>query len=122
MSIVCGECGTSDTPLWRYGPNGSKSLCNACGIRWKRLAQKKEKKLAVQHKTNEKKVRGRSAKLSTTIEPFLPMVVEVVKPPAKKPEPEPKAIHVPSCGAGKALMWRPKTPFNLEEFLAKLEQ
>lgn len=33
---VCAQCGTSDTPLWRLGPHGPKSMCNACGIRWKR--------------------------------------------------------------------------------------
>ncbi|XP_078428141.1 GATA transcription factor 21-like [Wolffia australiana] len=30
---VCSECNTTKTPLWRSGPSGPKSLCNACGIR-----------------------------------------------------------------------------------------
>ncbi|KAL6186030.1 hypothetical protein ACLB2K_042152 [Fragaria x ananassa] len=30
---TCFDCGTSKTPLWRGGPAGPKSLCNACGIR-----------------------------------------------------------------------------------------
>lgn len=29
----CVHCGTSKTPLWRHGPDGPKTLCNACGIR-----------------------------------------------------------------------------------------
>ncbi|KAI3864017.1 hypothetical protein MKW98_031609 [Papaver atlanticum] len=29
----CVDCKTSKTPLWRGGPAGPKSLCNACGIR-----------------------------------------------------------------------------------------
>ncbi|GBG90767.1 hypothetical protein CBR_g51273 [Chara braunii] len=33
---VCVECGTMKTPLWRNGPRGPKSLCNACGIRFKK--------------------------------------------------------------------------------------
>ncbi|KAJ5296026.1 hypothetical protein PENANT_c021G08370 [Penicillium antarcticum] len=37
---VCGDCGTADSPEWRKGPNGPKTLCNACGLRW----SKKEKK------------------------------------------------------------------------------
>ncbi|KAI5055722.1 hypothetical protein GOP47_0029243 [Adiantum capillus-veneris] len=38
---TCSLCGTSKTPLWRSGPLGAKSLCNACGIR-----SKKAKKIA----------------------------------------------------------------------------
>lgn len=29
----CSDCNTTKTPLWRSGPQGPKSLCNACGIR-----------------------------------------------------------------------------------------
>jgi PAS domain S-box-containing protein len=32
--------GTLDSPEWRKGPSGPKTLCNACGLRW----AKKEKK------------------------------------------------------------------------------
>lgn len=27
----CTDCGTSDSPEWRKGPRGPKTLCNACG-------------------------------------------------------------------------------------------
>jgi PAS domain S-box-containing protein len=37
---VCSDCGTLDSPEWRKGPKGPKTLCNACGLRW----AKKEKK------------------------------------------------------------------------------
>ncbi|XP_009615645.1 GATA transcription factor 15-like [Nicotiana tabacum] len=30
---TCADCGTTKTPLWRGGPAGPKSLCNACGIK-----------------------------------------------------------------------------------------
>lgn len=36
MSRICTDCKTTKTPLWRTGPDGPKSLCNACGIRRKR--------------------------------------------------------------------------------------
>ncbi|GJN15254.1 hypothetical protein PR202_gb02150 [Eleusine coracana subsp. coracana] len=32
----CANCDTTSTPLWRNGPQGPKSLCNACGIRYKK--------------------------------------------------------------------------------------
>ncbi|KAJ8764443.1 hypothetical protein K2173_006183 [Erythroxylum novogranatense] len=32
----CANCDTTSTPLWRNGPRGPKSLCNACGIRFRK--------------------------------------------------------------------------------------
>ncbi|GAA6055671.1 hypothetical protein JCM3770_003404 [Rhodotorula araucariae] len=31
---MCQNCGRADSPEWRSGPNGAKTLCNACGLRW----------------------------------------------------------------------------------------
>ncbi|KAG5036482.1 hypothetical protein JHK86_017322 [Glycine max] len=31
----CLHCGTEKTPQWRTGPMGPKTLCNACGVRFK---------------------------------------------------------------------------------------
>ncbi|XP_074564460.1 uncharacterized protein LOC141820986 [Curcuma longa] len=31
----CTHCGTQRTPQWRAGPTGPKTLCNACGVRYK---------------------------------------------------------------------------------------
>ncbi|KAF9527038.1 hypothetical protein CPB83DRAFT_857045 [Crepidotus variabilis] len=31
---VCVTCGRTDSPEWRKGPAGPKTLCNACGLRW----------------------------------------------------------------------------------------
>jgi hypothetical protein len=31
---VCTDCGTLDSPEWRKGPNGPKTLCNACGRKY----------------------------------------------------------------------------------------
>jgi hypothetical protein len=30
---VCNDCGTADSPEWRKGPSGPKTLCNACGCK-----------------------------------------------------------------------------------------
>ncbi|KAL3508143.1 hypothetical protein ACH5RR_033525 [Cinchona calisaya] len=58
---TCTDCGTTKTPLWRGGPAGPKSLCNACGIRSrkKRRAllglnkeEKKQKKSTSSHSSN----------------------------------------------------------------------
>ncbi|XP_059283883.1 GATA transcription factor 5-like isoform X2 [Lycium ferocissimum] len=31
----CTHCGVQKTPQWRAGPMGAKTLCNACGVRFK---------------------------------------------------------------------------------------
>ncbi|KAF7834131.1 GATA transcription factor 4-like [Senna tora] len=31
----CRHCETEETPQWRVGPMGPKTLCNACGVRFK---------------------------------------------------------------------------------------
>jgi hypothetical protein len=36
QSKKCASCGASNSPEWRKGPDGTKSLCNACGLRFSR--------------------------------------------------------------------------------------
>jgi len=31
----CSYCGAKSTPIWRRGPEGTGTLCNACGVKWK---------------------------------------------------------------------------------------
>lgn len=31
----CFYCGVRTTPMWRRGPEGAGTLCNACGVKWK---------------------------------------------------------------------------------------
>ncbi|EHS62874.1 uncharacterized protein PGTG_21247 [Puccinia graminis f. sp. tritici CRL 75-36-700-3] len=39
----CTSCGAQNSPEWRKGPNGVKSLCNACGLRFSRAQARKSK-------------------------------------------------------------------------------
>ncbi|MCO5613637.1 hypothetical protein L7F22_067915 [Adiantum nelumboides] len=39
-TMRCTACGTSKSPEWRKGPDGKKSLCNACGLRFQRDTKK----------------------------------------------------------------------------------
>lgn len=34
--LRCVHCHSTETPLWRTGPDGPKTLCNACGVRFKK--------------------------------------------------------------------------------------
>ncbi|MBA0764449.1 hypothetical protein Gotri_013803 [Gossypium trilobum] len=44
----CLHCATDKTPQWRTGPMGPKTLCNACGVRYK-SGRLKEMVRAQQH-------------------------------------------------------------------------
>ncbi|GAM28937.1 hypothetical protein SAMD00019534_121130 [Acytostelium subglobosum LB1] len=44
-TLFCHSCGETQTSQWRRGPDGCKSLCNACGIRFANIVNK-EKALA----------------------------------------------------------------------------
>lgn len=35
---VCTDCGTLDSPEWRKGPSGPKTLCNACGCEYSHVS------------------------------------------------------------------------------------
>ncbi|CDW99083.1 hypothetical protein [Sporisorium scitamineum] len=37
----CQACGTSETPEWRRGPDGARTLCNACGLHYAKLVRKR---------------------------------------------------------------------------------
>ncbi|PWZ01774.1 hypothetical protein BCV70DRAFT_51038 [Testicularia cyperi] len=38
----CQACGTSETPEWRRGPDGARTLCNACGLHYAKLVRKRQ--------------------------------------------------------------------------------
>ncbi|GAA5811743.1 hypothetical protein MFLAVUS_005186 [Mucor flavus] len=37
---TCARCRTNNSPEWRRGPDGHKTLCNACGLRYSRFRSK----------------------------------------------------------------------------------
>ncbi|XWS57456.1 hypothetical protein CRYUN_Cryun09bG0175400 [Craigia yunnanensis] len=59
----CTDCKTSKTPLWRSGPAGPKSLCNACGIRYRK---KRRAMLGLNKGSEKKKERSHSSHSTTT--------------------------------------------------------
>ncbi len=52
---VCTDCGTLDSPEWRKGPNGPKTLCNACGRTLHFLSYKLSLIIVVRWAKKEKK-------------------------------------------------------------------
>ncbi|GAA0148800.1 hypothetical protein LIER_08140 [Lithospermum erythrorhizon] len=48
----CTDCYTTRTPLWRGGPFGPKSLCNACGIKYNK--KRRESLFGIDKTKNER--------------------------------------------------------------------
>ncbi|KAL6052519.1 white collar 2 type of transcription factor [Balamuthia mandrillaris] len=48
----CLECGSTDTPGWRRGPQGIRTLCNACGLRYARKKAEEKARAALPRKSN----------------------------------------------------------------------
>ncbi|GAA0156640.1 hypothetical protein LIER_43375 [Lithospermum erythrorhizon] len=57
----CLHCKTTRTPMWRIGPSGPKSLCNACGIRFRK---KSSEVLNVQKHSSKNERRSRKKSLT----------------------------------------------------------
>jgi len=58
---VCEMCGKTQSPEWRKGPSGEKSLCNACGLKYARSVKRKNKLAAAAALTAA----------ATTVSPFM---------------------------------------------------
>ncbi|KAI0707253.1 hypothetical protein C8Q76DRAFT_148036 [Earliella scabrosa] len=41
----CHSCNIRETPEWRRGPDGARTLCNACGLHYAKLMRKRDKTL-----------------------------------------------------------------------------
>lgn len=46
--IKCMQCGSESTPEWRKGPDGARTLCNACGLFHNKLVKKMGPKAAAE--------------------------------------------------------------------------
>ncbi|KAI1598689.1 glutamate-cysteine ligase [Pyrenophora tritici-repentis] len=45
----CHSCNRAETPEWRRGPDGARTLCNACGLHYAKLTRKMGGKQAMTH-------------------------------------------------------------------------
>ncbi|EGV60352.1 hypothetical protein PSN45_001890 [Yamadazyma tenuis] len=58
----CHRCGTTETPEWRRGPNGVRTLCNACGLYHAKLVKRKGAAIAAQEVLNNKVRKGKNGR------------------------------------------------------------
>ncbi|KAK9459894.1 uncharacterized protein V1516DRAFT_665406 [Lipomyces oligophaga] len=57
----CRQCGITETPEWRRGPDGARTLCNACGLHHAKMLRKQSMK-----ETKESPQRNSPSPISST--------------------------------------------------------
>lgn len=57
--LACRQCGSKKTPEWRSGPQGSRTLCNACGLFYSKLVKKCGRQIA-DEKFIDRKEKGKA--------------------------------------------------------------
>ncbi|ORY04635.1 hypothetical protein K493DRAFT_333876 [Basidiobolus meristosporus CBS 931.73] len=68
----CGYCGCKSTPMWRRGPAGPGTLCNACGVKWKHGKIMQEQSVKYEKLLGSTRGRaGSSRDLSTKVLPIV---------------------------------------------------
>ncbi|CAJ0824758.1 9562_t:CDS:2 [Entrophospora sp. SA101] len=45
----CHSCNIQETPEWRRGPDGARTLCNACGLHFAKLTRKRSQAAMLEH-------------------------------------------------------------------------
>jgi hypothetical protein len=65
----CKMCRTSESTLWRRGPDGEQTLCNACGLHYAKIL-KKERKLEAAYKSKE--ILPKSNRIQELLNPVQP--------------------------------------------------
>ena len=101
--IACGHCGTRKTPQWRAGPAGRRTLCNACGVRFKsgRLVLA-PKQANGGFKLVDSGLSGQAAKAAAAKAATAKAAAAAAAKPSAKPKARPKAKEPPTTPRGGA--------------------
>ncbi|CAE6455401.1 unnamed protein product [Rhizoctonia solani] len=107
---VCTTCSRTDSPEWRRGPHGPKTLCNACGLKWAKASGAGRRRGGGQTNPTsdwrgEPFSNVHSPSRPGTAEPFqgpstVPLAATNSLPPPSSSLPATLSAHPPSLAAG----------------------
>ncbi|XP_059318284.1 GATA transcription factor 16-like [Lycium ferocissimum] len=96
----CSGCHTTRTPLWRSGPAGPKSMCNACGIKYNK---RRRQLLGIDNGKKKKKIS--EVKNSKEIGQSLKMKLMALGGKLREEEQAAILLMALSCGSVKKLLF-----------------
>ncbi|KAI9499533.1 hypothetical protein BDB00DRAFT_794374 [Zychaea mexicana] len=68
----CHSCNISETPEWRRGPDGARTLCNACGLHYAKLTRKKAQLEQQQQQQQQQQQRQQQQQEQSQPQPTIP--------------------------------------------------
>ncbi|KAJ3325170.1 hypothetical protein HDV06_004927 [Boothiomyces sp. JEL0866] len=80
MARQCSYCATTSTPMWRHGPVGYDTLCNSCGVKWKRGRILNEKPLPKKISTKDLKASKKAVEPLSPVSPIPSSLESPLKP------------------------------------------
>eukprot|EP01122_Echinamoeba_exundans_P013392 TRINITY_DN5843_c0_g1_i1.p1 TRINITY_DN5843_c0_g1~~TRINITY_DN5843_c0_g1_i1.p1 ORF type:complete len:610 (+),score=139.75 TRINITY_DN5843_c0_g1_i1:78-1907(+) len=97
----CVFCGATQTPMWRRGPGGKATLCNACGVKWAFRRRHAARAPSPTSSTTTDPNSSASSSAATTLTPATtgPPAHEGIEP-VRTP-----TISVPEISNGKDVYW-----------------
>ena len=91
----CTHCGTDNTPMMRRGPDGPRTLCNACGLYWKAKGELRPLTVKRMQRQLQRQQAGQQSELSAK---DAPRPMDVSAPPlALAPAPADPAAPPPAA-------------------------
>ncbi|KAF9581764.1 hypothetical protein BGW38_001103 [Lunasporangiospora selenospora] len=93
----CAYCGSTKTPMWRRGPDGPHTLCNACGVKWRNGKLEYTKaRIHSSETAKEDSLPPRSPSPSPSPSPPPPAPIVATAPPSiALPPPMALTVHLP---------------------------
>jgi len=95
----CEFCGTVETPMWRRGPTGKGTLCNACGVKWSLKFRKRagKKSSKVDRNKDEPREQRQSTRKKIPTKKSIALHPNVPEGEHPKEEEQPPHQHVGLC-------------------------
>ncbi|CAE6434381.1 unnamed protein product [Rhizoctonia solani] len=124
---VCTTCSRTDSPEWRRGPHGPKTLCNACGLKWAKASGAGRRRGAQQNAGNEWRGEPFSSNVHSpasrpgTADPFQgPSLTATSSLPANPHPPLPSSL-IPTSAPITAVPPNPRSPVGSHSPDVKVE-